>query len=79
MVGTWGISCLSINDAFGYYIPVRGEQVRNLCREKSFIIENGRVEKIIINTDKNVNRKNYQELPCFLGRFTNIFYIFKMA
>ncbi|MCT7486219.1 hypothetical protein N5T98_04145 [Aliarcobacter cryaerophilus] len=49
---------------FGYYIPVRGEQVRNLCREKSFIIENGRVEKIIINTDKNVNRKNYQELPC---------------
>ena len=49
---------------FGYFIPVRGEQVRNLCREKSFIIENGKISKIIINTDKNVNRKNYQEIPC---------------
>jgi hypothetical protein len=49
---------------FGYYIPVRGEQVRNLCREKSFIIKEGEVETIVINTDKNVNRKNYQEIPC---------------
>jgi len=49
---------------FGYYIPVRGEQVRNLCRKKSFIINNEKVETIIINTDKNVNRKSYQELPC---------------
>lgn len=49
---------------FGYYIPVRGEQVRNLCREKSFVIENGIINKIVINTDKNVNRKNYQEIPC---------------
>lgn len=49
---------------FGYYIPVRGEQVRNLCRKKSFVINNGKVETIVINTDKNVNRKNYQEIPC---------------
>ncbi len=65
---------------FGYYIPVRGEQVRNLCRRKdAFVIENGRVEKIIINTDKNLNRKNYQELPCVWEDLHNIFYIFKMA
>lgn len=49
---------------FGYFIPVRGEQVRNLCREKSFLINNGKIEKIFINTDKNVNRKSYQEVPC---------------
>ncbi|MFW3405570.1 hypothetical protein ACN9JU_01645 [Aliarcobacter butzleri] len=49
---------------FGYYIPVRGEQVRYLCRERSFVINNNKVETIIINTDKNVNRKEYQELPC---------------
>ena len=49
---------------FGYYIPVRGEQVRNLCRKKSFIIKDEKLETIIINTDKNVNRKHYQEIPC---------------
>ena len=49
---------------FGYYIPVRGEQVRNLCRERSFVIKDGKVDTIVINTDKNVNRSVYQEIPC---------------
>ncbi len=49
---------------FGYYIPVRGEQVRNLCRERSFIIKEGKIDTLIINTDKNVNRTSYQEIPC---------------
>ncbi len=50
---------------FGYFIPVRGEQVRHLCRENSFIFHNsGAIESIVINTDKNVNRKYLQEIPC---------------
>ena len=49
---------------FGYYIPVRGEQVRNLCREKSFVIKEGKLDTIVINTDKNTNRRTYQEIPC---------------
>ncbi len=50
---------------FGYYIPVRGEQVRNLCRDNSFIFNNrGAIETIVINTDKNVNREYLQEIPC---------------
>lgn len=49
---------------FGYYIPVRGEQVRNLCRDRSFIAKEGKLDTIVINTDKNVNRKHYQEIPC---------------
>ena len=49
---------------FGYYIPIRGEQVRNLCREKSFIMKDGKIDTLLINTDKNVNRIAYQEIPC---------------
>ena len=49
---------------FGYYIPVRGEQVRNLCREKSFVVKEGKLDTIVINTDKNTNRRTYQEIPC---------------
>ena len=49
---------------FGYYIPVRGEQVRNLCRDRSFIVKEGKIDTIVINTDKNVNRRHYQEIPC---------------
>ncbi len=49
---------------FGYYIPVRGEQVRNLCRAKSFIIKEDILQTLVINTDKNVNRKELQEIPC---------------
>ena len=50
---------------FGYYIPLRGEQVRNLCRQNSFVFNNeDRIETIVINTDKNVNRKHLQEIPC---------------
>ncbi len=49
---------------FGYYIPIRGEQVRNLCRERSFVMKEGKVDTLVINTDKNVNRTSYQEIPC---------------
>lgn len=50
---------------FGYYIPLRGEQVRNLCRQKSFIFaDDGSIKTIVVNTDKNVNRKYLQEIPC---------------
>lgn len=50
---------------FGYYIPLRGEQVRNLCRENSFIFDDdGNIKTIVVNTDKNVNRKYLQEIPC---------------
>ncbi len=50
---------------FGYYIPVRGEQVRNLCRENSFVFDaHGKIESFVINTDKNVNRKYLHEVPC---------------
>jgi len=49
---------------FGYYIPVRGEQVRNLCRERSFIMKDGKIDTLLINTEKNVNITSYQEIPC---------------
>jgi hypothetical protein len=46
------------------YIPVRGSQIRNLCRKKSFLLnDEGKIEKIIINTDKNRNRDYLQEIP----------------
>jgi len=50
---------------FGYYIPTRGEQIRNLCRDNSFVFNaRGAIETFVINTDKNVNRKYMQEIPC---------------
>ena len=46
------------------YIPVRGSQIRNLCRKNSFLLNNeGKIEKIVINTDKNRNRDYLQEIP----------------
>ena len=46
------------------YIPVRGVQIRHLCRKRSFILNNeGKIEKIVINIDKNRNRKYLQEIP----------------
>lgn len=46
------------------YIPVRGSQIRNLCRKNSFLLnEEGKIEKIIINTDKNRHRDSLQEIP----------------
>jgi len=46
------------------YIPIRGSQIRHLCRKKSFILnDEGKIEKIVINTDKNWNRKYLQEIP----------------
>lgn len=45
-------------------IPIRGAQIRNLCREKSFEFdEYGNVSTIIINTDKNTGRAYLQEIP----------------
>lgn len=45
-------------------IPIRGGQLRHLCREKSLVIDkNGNIDRFIINTDKNVNRKTLQEVP----------------
>lgn len=50
---------------FHYCIPVRGGQVRNLCRENSFVFDkDGNIDTFIINTDKNVNRAYLQEVPC---------------
>ncbi|QOR61169.1 site-specific integrase [Sulfurovum indicum] len=50
---------------FGYYIPIRGEQVRNLCRENSFVFDSyGKIERFVINTDKNVNKRYLHEVPC---------------
>jgi len=46
------------------YIPVRGSQIRNLCRKKSFVLnEEGKIDKIVINTDKNRHRDYLQEIP----------------
>ncbi len=45
-------------------IPIRGAQIRNLCRKKSFELdEYGNVSTIIINTDKNTGRTYLQEIP----------------
>jgi len=50
---------------FHYYIPLRGNQIRYLCRKNSFVFnEEGKIDKFVINTDKNVNRKYLQEIPC---------------
>lgn len=50
---------------FGYFIPLRGEQIRNLCRKSSFVFDKmGRLQSFVVNTDKNVNRKYLQEIPC---------------
>ena len=50
------------------YIPVRGSQIRNLCRENSFLLnDKGKIEKIVINTDKNRNRDYLQEIPFVFG------------
>ena len=50
------------------YIPIRGSQIRNLCRKNSFILNNeGKIEKIVINTDKNRNRDYLQEIPFVFG------------
>jgi len=49
---------------FHYYIPLRGGQIRHLCRDASFVIKEGRLDKFIVNTDKNVNRAYLQEIPC---------------
>lgn len=49
---------------FHLYIPLRGEQVRNLCRKKSLLFNDfGEVEYFVINTDKNVNRSELQKIP----------------
>lgn len=50
---------------FNLHIPIRGGQVRWLCREKSIVLDkNGEVKSFVINTDKNVSRKELQEIPC---------------
>jgi len=50
---------------FGYYIPLRGSQVRWICREKSFVLSRDKktIETIVINTDKNTRRDYFQEIP----------------
>ena len=46
------------------YLPLRGSQIRNLCRKNSFLLNNeGKIEKIIVNTDKNRHRDYLQEIP----------------
>lgn len=46
------------------YIPLRGGQIRNLCREQSFLRnETGSITHFVINTDKNVHREALQEIP----------------
>ncbi len=50
---------------FNLHIPVRGAQVRWLCRNKSIVLDkNDEVASFVINTDKNVSRKEPQEIPC---------------
>lgn len=46
------------------FIPLRGGQIRNLCREQSFLQnEVGSITHFVINTDKNVHREALQEIP----------------
>lgn len=46
------------------FIPLRGSQIRNLCRNRSFDLDEfGEVQNIIVNTDKNTGRKFLQEIP----------------
>ena len=50
---------------FGYFIPLRGGQIRWLCRDNSFILDSqNKIDLIVVNTDKNVNREYLQEIPC---------------
>ncbi len=44
-------------------IPIRGGQLRHLCRNKSLVLNDSGIDRFIINTDKNVNRKELQEIP----------------
>ncbi len=45
-------------------IPIRGGQLRHLCRNKSLILtNNNEIDRFVINTDKNVNRRELQEIP----------------
>ena len=45
-------------------IPIRGGQLRHLCRTKSLVLnQDGNIDRFIINTDKNVNRTELQEIP----------------
>lgn len=45
-------------------IPIRGGQLRHLCREKSLVFdEKGNLTRFVINTDKNVHRDSLQEIP----------------
>jgi hypothetical protein len=49
---------------FHLYVPLRGEQVRHLCRKNSIVLnEDGNIEAFVINTDKNVNRKELPVIP----------------
>lgn len=46
------------------FIPLRGSQIRNLCRNKSFELDMyGKIQTIIVNTDKNTGRTYLQEIP----------------
>ena len=46
------------------FIPLRGSQIRNLCRKRSFEFdEEGNISTIIVNTDKNTGRSYLQEIP----------------
>ena len=47
-----------------FHIPVRGSQIRHLCRKNSFLLdERGKITEIVINTDKNRNREYLQRIP----------------
>ena len=48
---------------FNLMIPLRGGQIRHLCREKSFYFnETGEISHFIINTDKNTRRVELQSI-----------------
>lgn len=49
---------------FHLMIPIRGGQLRHLCRENSFIVDDlgTKIDSFVINTDKNVNRKDLQTI-----------------
>lgn len=46
-------------------IPIRGGQLRHLCRINSLVFNEitGELDRFIINTDKNVNREFLHEIP----------------
>lgn len=46
------------------FIPLRGAQIRNLCRKHSFELDSyENIKSFIINTDKNTGRPYLQEIP----------------